>query len=199
MAASRYRTDNGKPVIDVKLASIEHLFDNRDPAPFRERDLDPDLAEYLIDAGRDVVGAGPVRIFFWLTERCSVGEVESAVHSHFEFEVQRLERRRREQIRVGAIGLGVAAFAVILLTLLGEVVSASITGALGEGLREALMISGWVLMWRPMEVLIFEAIPTRRERRVLSGLAESHITVEFGLQPDNIPAVRHVERKAGPR
>jgi hypothetical protein len=28
---------------------MEQLFDNRDPAPFGDRDLDPALVEYLLD------------------------------------------------------------------------------------------------------------------------------------------------------
>lgn len=38
-----------------------HLFDNRDPAPFRRRDLDPGLVEYLVDAGYDVAAAERIR------------------------------------------------------------------------------------------------------------------------------------------
>ena len=53
----RYRVDAGAHCIDVRLTSIEQLFDNRDPAPFRSRDLDPDLLEYLVAAGEDLLAA----------------------------------------------------------------------------------------------------------------------------------------------
>lgn len=56
---SRYRVENGEASVDVRIAKIEQLIDNRDPAPFRERDLDPDLVEYLLDAVR--VGNGPAK------------------------------------------------------------------------------------------------------------------------------------------
>ena len=45
---------------------MEQLFDNRDPAPFRDRDLDPDLVEYLLDGARDLARVKPLRVKIWL-------------------------------------------------------------------------------------------------------------------------------------
>ena len=53
-------------------------------------------------------------------------------------------------------------------------------GTLGSGLREAIVISGWVLMWRPIDVLIYDGIPWRRERRVLRALSQARIDVRGG-------------------
>ena len=63
---TRYRIEEGAPIIDVRVRTVEQMFDNRDPAPFRDRDLDPALAEYLLDAGEDLLGAGRIRVVFWL-------------------------------------------------------------------------------------------------------------------------------------
>lgn len=48
MPSPRYRFEGTTPCVDVRAQRVEHLFDNRDPAPFRARDLDPDLASYLV-------------------------------------------------------------------------------------------------------------------------------------------------------
>ena len=37
---SRYRIEGDQICIDIRLRSARQLFDGRDPAPFRERDLD---------------------------------------------------------------------------------------------------------------------------------------------------------------
>ena len=176
-AKPRYRTENGETIIDVRLSALDRLFDNRDPAPFRERDLDPDLVEYLIDSARDLGSARPIRIVFSIAEPCPPDEVENAVRAHFDYEIERAARRRREQLRTGWIALAIAAVAVIGLTGLGEVTEDALEGTLGAGIREALTISGWVLMWRPIDVLIYEAIPWRRERRILRALRGAAIDV----------------------
>ncbi len=89
--------ENGASVVDVTLASVEQLFDNRDPAPFRERDLDPGLAEYLVAAAEDLATHDPLRIVFWLVQPLPPGEIEAACRAHFEYEVARLARVRRRE------------------------------------------------------------------------------------------------------
>jgi hypothetical protein len=176
----RYRIDNGEAVIDVRVTSVDQLFDNRDPAPFRRRDLDPGLVEYLVDAGHDVAAADRIRIVFWVEDRCPPGEVENGVHAHFDYELKRLQRRRREQVRTGWVALAVALVGVVLLVGLAELVARVITGTLGAGIKEALVISSWVLLWRPVELLIYDGIPGRRQRRVLRRLLEASIEIRAG-------------------
>src|SRR5262245_53774597 len=48
--APRYRVEEGRPWADVYVERVAQIFDKRDPAPFRTRDLDPDLVDYLRDA-----------------------------------------------------------------------------------------------------------------------------------------------------
>jgi hypothetical protein len=172
-----YRTENGDAILDVRVSTLDRLFDNRDPAPFRERDLDPDLVEYLVDSARDIGTSQRMRIVFWIAEPCPPEEVKAAVQTHFDYEIDRATRLRREHRRTGWVALLIAAIAVVGLTGLGGFVANAIDGTLGAGLREALLISGWVLMWRPIEVLVYDGIPFRRERGILRALREAAIEV----------------------
>ena len=52
-----------------------------------------------------------------------------------------------------------------------------VPGTLGKGLKEALVISAWVLLWRPVELLLYDGIPWRRERRVLRALHGAAIEI----------------------
>ena len=36
-------------VLEIYLADIRQLFNSMDPAPFRERDLDPNAADYIVE------------------------------------------------------------------------------------------------------------------------------------------------------
>src|SRR5215471_9987402 len=104
-AHPRYRVEDGAHCVDIRIGSVEQLFDNRDPAPFRERDLDPDLVEYLFAAGEDLVGRDKLRIVFWLDNPCPPQEISTAVRAHFEYELDRIDRRRKSQRRTGEITL----------------------------------------------------------------------------------------------
>lgn len=183
-SASRYRLEEGVSCVDVKINNIEQLFDNRDPAPFRERDLDPGLAEYLRDAAEDLMEARAYRVVFWLQRPCPPGEIEQAFHAHFVDVLERIQRERRRRRRVGQAALSLAVVLVFVLLSLAQLVANLVPGTLGIGLREGLVISSWVVMWRPIEVLIYDWIPVRHERRVLSKLLDASIDVRIGKPAD---------------
>lgn len=175
---SRYREEDGVHVVDVRAGTVEQLFDNRDPAPFRERDLDPDLIEYLLDAGEDLADERAFRIVFWLDQPARrPGEIETAVRAHFEDLVKRNKRLRRRNRRFGQVTLVLAFVFVVALVVLAQFVGHVVPGTFGEGLREGLVISGWVAMWRPIETLLYDWVPARRERMIAGKLLAAPIDV----------------------
>src|SRR5580692_3701651 len=140
-ATPRYRFEDDTYWIDVRLASVEQLFDNRDPAPFRERDLDPDLVEYLIAAAEDLVAHGPFRIAFWLPAERPVEEISHAFQAHFDYELERLERRRRRQRRTGQVSLVIGvALLIVLLSLAHFLPRVLPEGSTRDVTREGLVI-----------------------------------------------------------
>lgn len=187
---SRYRIENEEPIVDIKLANAERLFDNRDPAPFRDRDLDPDLVEYLIDAGEDLVAHPAFRIVFWLEKPCAPNEIEETFRAHFEYELERLDRRRHRQRRTGLIALVIAVVSIIALMSLAQLIGDLLQSSIGLGLKEGLVISCWVLMWKPVEALVYDWIPWRRDRRVLRKLLAAPVEMRDGKGPP-APPIRH--------
>jgi len=181
---SRYRVEAGATCIDVRISRLEQIFDNRDPAPFRERDLDPELVEYLLGAGEDLASVDPIRIVFWLEMPCRPREIEQAFHAHFEYALERLRRTRGARRRTGQVALVIGILLVIGLISLSQLVGASVPGSLGVGLKEGLVISSWVVLWRPVEILIYDWIPVRHERKIITRIFEAPIEVRSGNVPD---------------
>jgi hypothetical protein len=176
---SRYRLEDGEPCVDVKITARDQLFDNRDPAPFRERDLDPDLSEYLLDASEDLIGHDHLRVVFWLDriDPSIEDEIEHAFHAHFGALIARTQRARRRRRRTGQVALVIAVILVVVLLAIAQFVARAVPGSLGAGLKEGLVISSWVVMWRPIEILIYDWIPTRQQRKVATKLLDAAIVV----------------------
>jgi hypothetical protein len=179
----RYRLENGEPCVDIRLAGIEHFFDGRDPAPFRQRDLDPDLADYLRDAGDDLLREKHLRIIFWLERACQPGEIEEAFRAHFEYENERIARRGKQRRRTGQIALVLALVLLSGLLSLSRLVESTVPGFFGAVLKEGLVIAGWVVLWRPVEILLFDWIPERHQRLVVDKLLQAAIEVRMGQGP----------------
>ncbi|MGB7037540.1 MAG: hypothetical protein WBD71_18680 [Xanthobacteraceae bacterium] len=45
---------------------------------------------------------------------------------------------------------------------------------------EGMLIIGWVAMWRPLEIFLYERVPIRRRCRVLARLAAMPVVVKSG-------------------
>ncbi|MCE9576265.1 MAG: hypothetical protein K8W52_24160 [Deltaproteobacteria bacterium] len=169
----RYRAEHGEPCIDLRLASVEQIFDNRDPAPFRERDLDPDLVEYLM-AAVDDLHHGSFRVIVWLPLPRPVDDVTPAIRAHVDYELQRLARRRREQRRTGGLAAVIGVTAMAGLLTIAQLASGA------PIVREGLVILSWILLWRPVETLIYDWIPVRRQRQLLTRLLDAPIELRVG-------------------
>ena len=50
-------------------------------------------------------------------------------------------------------------------------------GTLPIVLREGLIIAGWVAMWRPMEIFLYEWWPLLRKGRLYEKLSRMHVEV----------------------
>jgi len=177
----RYRIEDGERCIDVRIGSLEHLFDNRDPAPFRDRDLDPDLVEYLFAAAEDVAVHGPFRVVFWLPAPPIEDRLEASYRAHFAYELERIDRRRRRERRAGQVSLVFGLVLLVILVSLAQVAAG--LPRIGSIVKEGLTISSWVIMWRPVQTLVYDWWPTYRERRLMARLHGARVVVRDGKGP----------------
>jgi hypothetical protein len=188
----RYRRERDAHCIDVRVASVEQLFDNRDPAPFRERDLDPDLVEYLMAAAEDLASHGPFRVIVWLPSPRPVDDVTPAFRAHFEYELQRVERRRRRQRRTGQVAA--------LLGVTGMIGLLSLAQLAGEFpvVREGLVILSWIILWRPVETLLYEWLPSHRQRALLRRVLAAPLELRTGVGPPASMPLRPAPASSSP-
>jgi hypothetical protein len=88
-----------------------------------------------------------------------------------------MRRRLRFQFREGratlAIGLG---FLVVCISV--RQLALAVTGdAVGRILQESLLILGWVAMWRPLQIFLYDWWPIRHRGRVFDKLAKVPVEV----------------------
>ena len=75
-----------------------------------------------------------------------------------------------------------AAYAVVVFVAVtvgvGDLVAKTLEGQrLGEILRESLLIGGWVAMWRPMEMFLYDWWPIRSEARLFDRLSAMPVRI----------------------
>ena len=80
-------------------------------------------------------------------------------------------------MRRGRLSLGVGVIFLVSCLLLGQLVAKSGLGAATDILLEGLTICGWVAMWRPLEVYLYDWWPLLEERRRLDLLAKIRVQI----------------------
>lgn len=161
--------------VELRLHDIRQLFDPLDPSPFKERSLDPRAEEFIVNWAGELPSRATLALTIHLENPPGRGHdparVAEAVRNHFAYRAEQSAWRQRELLYEGLrnLGIGLSFLAACLLT--ARTLESLGQGALVAVLRESLIIGGWVAMWRPMEIFLYDRWPVRRRRRLYTRLA----------------------------
>jgi hypothetical protein len=134
-----------------------------DPSPFRQRDLDPRAEQFIVD---------------WATDEGAA--LREAIHEYFGQRVVAAKRKLRDLFRRGRISLVIALAFLAASVMVGDAIARYLEESrMGEVIREGFLIGGWVAMWRPLEVFLYDWWPIRAEGRLLQRLSAMPVTIQY--------------------
>jgi hypothetical protein len=167
-------------VIMLRLHELAQLFNSMDPSPFIDRDLDADAEEYIANWARELPRGKPLELVIQLSLPAPddrAAGVEDAVRHYFAARatIKRLEFS--ELMRRGRLSLLVGSAFLASCLLLGQATSRLGSSAIADFIREGLMIFGWVAMWRPLEIYLYDWWPLLEERRRFEQLAQIKVRI----------------------
>lgn len=174
----------GSGRIELRLRELKQLFDSFDPAPFHEKDLDRDAEEFIVGWAREYAPGTPLVFRLHLPRDQQRLEpertVREAVEHYFAYraDLARLEVRRI--LQQGRTSLGVGLVFLALCTLLRQPLRSLGDDEWMHVLQEGLLIVGWVAMWRPLELLLYDWWPVLRRKRTYESLSRMQVEVVYG-------------------
>ena len=171
-----------RAVLELHVAEMRQLFNAMDPAPFRERDLDPNAYSYIVDWGRETAARQPLGLVVQLSRETAtpgdVGMLRDAVRTYFAQRADATRRQLRQLFRVGRISLLIGLAFLAFVIVVGEYLSLRIDKeSYGYLVKESLIIAGWVALWRPLEIFLYDWWPIRAEATLLDRLSEMTVRV----------------------
>jgi hypothetical protein len=179
----------GQPVspqsVELRLHDIKQLFDFLDPSPFRERYMDAKAEEFIVNWVEELEPDADLILTIHLEKPPGRGHGEAAVaeavKNHFTYRAEQTSWRLRDLLRGGFKNLGIG-----LTFLAACLISARFLKGMDEStlvsiLRESLIIGGWVAMWRPMEIFLYDLWPIRRRRKLYTRLGR--MQTRLAVQP----------------
>jgi hypothetical protein len=96
---------------------------------------------------------------------------------YFAYRLHESRRRLRLFFREGRIALLIGLAFLFACIVLREFAFALGRGAVAEIAEEGLLIVGWVAMWRPLEIFLYDWRPIRRRCQVFAKLSEIPVIV----------------------
>lgn len=171
-------------VIEVHVGELKQLFDAIDPSPFRDRDLDPKAEEFIVGWAKDLPSDTSLALVVNLDREAGLPDeaavLRDAIHEFFGHRAETYRRRLRELFRVGRTSLMIGLVALAAAIALGDFLATLLRGSrIGGIVRESLTIGGWVSMWRPLEVFLYDWWPIRNEARLSDRLAVMPIRIRY--------------------
>ena len=172
-----YRRDGGVCLIEITLRELKQLFNTLDPAPFHEKDLDSAAEEYIVSSVREL-GSQPSRLVLHLPPGTTADEARGAVVAIRNYFAGRT-RHVHEQLRLlfvrGVISLLIGLAFLATCLSVRELLMAGVHPG-DVILSEGLLILGWVAMWKPVEIFLYDWWPDLDKRRLFKRIA--HLQIE---------------------
>lgn len=171
--------------IAVELRDLTQLFNAIDPSPFENKDRNGDVEEFIVSSAQEYSHDESLRLRIHLDQwpaEDPTGLVCDAVHNYFGYrarlthlDFRRLMKRGRASLIIGLLFLTTCLLSSSLL--LGDH-----EGTWATIIRESLTIAGWVGMWRPMEVYLYDWWPLRRRAHLYEKLSRMPVEVNRRLR-----------------
>ena len=171
----------GNYVIQVALDKYNDIFNDWDRAPFRKRDMDPDLAIFLENCFEDIPAKHGVDICFYLPkEEKDINREESliaGIKTYYSFylhqEIKILKRNYHKMFNYIITALSLLAASIFLSTVSGENIFL-------ETVRQGFNIGGWVFLWEVISMVFFRGREVSSEISKYQRFLSSLIYFKYG-------------------
>lgn len=172
--------ENYNIYIRLDEQTVHDYFNHHDPAPLYKRQLGHEFEQYiynsLLTSSRDAVIRYQV-ICLEYSDKRFVAPVTQAVRNHFTLKKQLKENEfakfRQRTFRLLAGSLVIVLLFQGLLSYVAGLVDDRMSGAM----HNTLDVFSWVILWKPIDRLIFYWNPFKKDIHLLDRLANAEVTV----------------------
>jgi len=174
-------TTTGNYVIQVAIDKYTDIFNEWDRAPFRKRDMDPDLAIFLENCFEDIPAKYGVDICFYLPkegkdisrEELLIAGIKTYYSFYLHQEIKTLKENYSRLFKYLLSSFSLLAVSVFLSTSVGDNI---ILGTVQQGFN----IGGWVFLWEVISIIVFRGREVSSEISKYQRFLNSLIYFKYG-------------------
>lgn len=177
----------GHSVIELHVARLAQLFNSMDASPFRDRDIDPDAEEFIESWAAELPRVARPALLVHLDRAPGTAQEEEllgdALRKYFSRRAAAVRQSLKHLFRTGRlsllIGLAFLGCTVLASSVIDQVFHPSGTAQL---LKDSLTIGGWVALWRPLEIFLYDWWPIFRRAQLMDRLATMPVQIRYSTE-----------------
>lgn len=164
--------------IEVAVGDPDELFERLSPSPSRGgRHLDEGVERFILHRAQDgraeyslVVGTSNAAL-----DARNTAALADGIRAHFAHRAEEESLKIRALVTAGRRDIMIGLIFLFTCAVLGLIGTKFLPRALGLFVEQGLLILGWVALWRPVDLFLYELRPLRTHRAVLSALARMDV------------------------
>jgi len=168
--------------IELRVETLNALFDALDPFPTPTRDLAPSAETFIVEWAREAPKDALLRIVVHAPS-AQAGNPDAqylsvAMARHFSAKAGHARRDLRDLLRMGRTYLAIGVLALGVCIGASQIIASVVKDApLGRFLSEGLILLGWVANWRPLEVFLYDWRPLKAQQILYERLARAPVSI----------------------
>ncbi len=170
--------------LSIQVREIAQLFHSMDPTPFLNKDINPETEAFIESWASEFAPGGNFHIIIHLEQRPTDGApsemLNAAIHNHFAYKAERTRSNLKQFLQQGRISLVIGVTFVTICLFAADYIGTLGTHTGTIIARESLTIVGWVAMWRPLQIFLYDWWPFQRKIRLYENLSNARIQVVPG-------------------
>jgi hypothetical protein len=167
--------------LELRVRELGQLFNSMDPSPFLNKDLDREAEAFIESWAAGLALDSRLHITVHLAQQPADGDpgalVAEAIHNFFHYKAGLARGELKLLLRRGRYSLLIGLTFVTVCLLLADAIARPGAGTAATIARESLTIVGWVAMWRPLQIFLYDWWPLVRRIRVYKGLQHAQVRV----------------------
>lgn len=167
--------------LELRVRELGQLFNSLDPTPFLNKDLDREAEAFIETWAMGYSTDSRLHITVHLAQQPAEGDpgalVAEAIHNFFHYKAGLARGELKLLLKRGRYSLLIGLAFVTVCLLLADAIARPGAGTAATIARESLTIVGWVAMWRPLQIFLYDWWPLVRRIRIYKALQQAHVRV----------------------
>ncbi len=173
-----------KHQLELRVHEFAQMFNSMDPTPFLNKDLDREAEKFIETWALGFPPNTKLHIFIHIenlpTESDPNSVLSEAIHNHFNYKADLLKGDLKQLLRKGRTSLLIGIVFVSLCLIGADFIGQFVKSTIFTIAQESLTIIGWVAMWRPLQIFLYDWWPLVHRIRIYKTLGHAHIKVLMG-------------------